>query len=54
MSGPRVCSRVEASFYRWRKQYRQRACRWLAQSMPMRAAKPPLIDAVVFVVFILV
>ena len=38
-------------FYRWRKQsYGQRACRWLAQSMPMRAAKPPLIDAVVFVV----
>jgi hypothetical protein len=53
MSGPRVCSRVEASFYRWRKQsYRQRACRWLAQSMSMKAAKPPLIDAVVFVVFI--
>src|SRR2546430_7534532 len=34
-----VCSRMELSLFPVAQSYRQRACRWLAQSMPMRAAK---------------
>src|SRR5438094_10589288 len=33
-----VCSRMELSLFAVAQSYRQRACRWLAQSIPIKAA----------------